>query len=68
MTLAERLASLVSLSTTEQECYAAGWSSVVDGPNTENCHFRFFGTRERTNAWERGVADAKLSREGNGNG
>ena len=40
-------------------CFEAGFSSVKDGPNTENCHFGLFATKEMTKAWEAGVKYAK---------
>ena len=48
----------------EEECYDAGYSSVVDGADTDNSHFKFFTTPERTAAWERGVAAARRDKEG----
>lgn len=47
-------------SPTEDEAYEAGKSSVINGANTKNCHFRFFAKPELTRAWERGAADARV--------
>jgi len=45
--------------TSEEKCYEAGYDSVVNGANTENCHFTFFATPTKTAAWERGAAAAR---------
>lgn len=39
--------------------FDAGWDSVVRGADTENCHFAWFSTAERTKEWELGVRKAK---------
>jgi hypothetical protein len=36
-----------------------GRDAAINGPNTTNCHFRIFTTRELTEAWERGYRSAK---------
>lgn len=40
-------------------CYEMGKRFHQDGPDGTNCHFTLFLTRERCDAWERGVKDAK---------
>ena len=40
-------------------CYEMGKRFHQDGPDGINCHFTVFCTREKTDAWERGVKDAK---------
>lgn len=47
----------------EEECYDAGYDSVENGPNIENCHFKFFATTTKTAAWERGAHDARTAAE-----
>lgn len=39
--------------------FDAGWDSVEKGPDTENCHFAWFTTKERTKEWEKGHEEAK---------
>ncbi len=39
--------------------YEMGRRFHQDGPDGINCHFTLFSTRERCDAWERGVKDAK---------
>ena len=51
--------------TTEAEAHEAGRSSVIDGPNQTNCHFRYFRTQAFTAAWEQGAAEA-AKEKGNG--
>jgi hypothetical protein len=38
-------------------CYNAGKDAGINGPNSTNCHFRLFSSREQTEAWERGKRD-----------
>lgn len=44
---------------TEQQAYEAGKDCAVNGPNTSNCHFRYFSSPEKTKAWEKGSKDGK---------
>ena len=39
---------------TKQEAYKAGYDAGRNGPNTDNCNFRFFATEELKNKWESG--------------
>lgn len=41
---------------------AAGFSAGMEGPNTENTHFSFFGTPEETRAWEAGKKRGEASK------
>lgn len=43
-----------------QRAYEAGRDAAINGPNTTNCHFRFFSSPESTAAWERGKASTQL--------
>lgn len=36
--------------------YQAGRDAGINGPNTRNCHFTWFSSKERTAEWERGKA------------
>jgi hypothetical protein len=44
----------------ERESYEAGYDCAVNGANIKNSHFYFFGTHERTKAWEQGNANGKI--------
>jgi len=46
---------------TEQQAYEAGSDARLRGPNTTNCHFRYFARPELTAAWEQGKAGAVFS-------
>lgn len=39
--------------------YEAGYDSVVNEPNTDNCNFKWFTTLESTKEWEAGRDEAK---------
>ncbi len=43
----------------QQEAFAFGYNSVIDGANEKNCHFSIFMCEENTRAWERGAAEGK---------
>lgn len=43
--------------------YEAGYNCGVRGPNTDNCHFGFFGSPASTKEWERGKAAGDRDRE-----
>lgn len=49
----------------EDECYDAGYDSVKNGANMENCHFKFFTAPAKTAAWERGADDGRTASEQN---
>lgn len=38
--------------------YDAGFDCGKRGANTDNCHFRYFSSQERTQEWERGHREA----------
>lgn len=38
----------------KQEAYKAGYDAGRNGPNVDNCNFRFFATEELKNEWETG--------------
>ena len=44
---------------TMKQCYEAGFRCAVDGANTENCHFSFFGTHDKMEMWSEGNRDGK---------
>lgn len=48
---------------TEEEAEIAGYDAGTNGSNTTNTHFRFFGSRELTDAWERGKRRAAQPRQ-----
>jgi hypothetical protein len=48
---------------TESDAEEAGWDAGYYGPNTTNCHFGYFATKELTAAWERGNARGKRDRD-----
>ena len=50
---------LDKLKTDEKSAYKAGHDCGVHGANTENCHFRYFGSKALMQAWERGNKEAK---------
>jgi hypothetical protein len=39
--------------------FDAGWDSVINGADMDNCHFFWFTSAERTKEWEMGVKAAK---------
>lgn len=39
--------------------YEAGYDSVMNEPNTENCNFKWFATKDSTKQWEEGRDAAK---------
>lgn len=39
---------------TEAEAFEAGKDSVLNGANSENCHYSFFESPELSEAWECG--------------
>ena len=41
------------------EAEAAGLDAGTNGSNETNTHFRFFGTKDLTTAWERGNAKGR---------
>ena len=45
--------------------YGAGYDCGLNGVNTTNCHFKYFGTKELTKEWERGKADAEREKQAN---
>jgi hypothetical protein len=45
-----------------RDSYAAGYDCGMYGPNTNNCHFGWFKTREMTKEWERGKKDGEKFR------
>ena len=51
--------SLIPPNKTNDECYKAGFDSGLNGPNTTNCHFSLFATKEKTARWEAGQADGE---------
>lgn len=53
------LTSNVSIEDARQKGYQCG----RDGPNTTNCHFSIFATREMTTAWEEGNRRGLAERE-----
>jgi len=42
--------------------YKMGYDSVINKPNTKNCHFSLFSTHEKMKRWEKGVQDAKKTK------
>jgi len=48
---------------TEEEAYLAGVDCAKNGPNTENCHFSFFSSVEKMQAWERGKQSLEIDLE-----
>lgn len=44
---------------TEDAAERAGFDAAVNRPNTDNCHFTLFRSRDLTSAWERGHARGK---------
>jgi hypothetical protein len=42
-----------------QRAYDAGVDAGKNGPNTTNCHFSLFSSREMTQAWEEGKNSVK---------
>lgn len=38
--------------------YDAGYDSIVNGPDMENCHFAWFNSPEKTKEWEHGRDNA----------
>lgn len=55
--IVKRLASIPSAS--ERQCFEAGYDSVVNGANEQNCAFWLFSSRENTSAWEAGQKAAR---------
>jgi hypothetical protein len=43
----------------KSEAYLHGFDCGKNGPNTTNCHFSIFGTKEGTSQWEKGKADGE---------
>ena len=56
------LSSLAGSRSTPEKAYEAGRSSIIDGPDTTNSHYRHFLTPELTAAWDRGMKDAAWER------
>jgi len=50
--IVKRIASIPSSS--ERQCFEAGYDSVVNGANETNCAFWLFSSKEKTAAWEAG--------------
>ena len=46
------------------DAYNAGLDCALTGPNTTNCDFRLFATKELTKAWERGKAVGEKGKKG----
>jgi ribosome modulation factor len=44
--------------------YRCGFDAGLNGPNTENCNFTIFSTKERAKEWERGKRDGEAKRKG----
>lgn len=44
--------------TDTEEAYRAGQDYAKNGATTENCHFRFFGSKELMQAWEHGSRES----------
>lgn len=44
----------IGCTTTKDDARAAGYQCGLNGPDTKNCHFRFFATPELTAMWEEG--------------
>ena len=51
--------SLALPRSSNKEAYDAGYDSVINGANTENCNFRYFMSKRAKNEWERGASDAR---------
>lgn len=45
----------------EDFAYDAGYRCGLEGPNTDNCHFRHFSTPEKKTSWEAGQRDGKAA-------
>lgn len=45
---------------TEEDAFNAGCDAGANGVNSENCHFKYFGSPALTAAWERGKKAAQL--------
>jgi hypothetical protein len=58
-----REAALLVLDGSEGEPYRMGRDCAINGPNTTNCNFRLFSSRDKTNEWERGKRDAFKRRQ-----
>ena len=57
---------IVSLSPVRNgRAYDAGYDCGINGPNTTNCHFTYFSTKELTEEWERGKSDAMREKQDN---
>lgn len=39
--------------------YEAGRDAAINGPDTINCSFKWFGSKESTAEWERGNSEGK---------
>ena len=46
----------------DQAAYNAGLDCANNGPNDDNCHFRFFSRPSLTQAWQRGKAAQKIEK------
>ena len=49
---------------TVADAYKAGLDCGLNGPNTTNCDFRLFATKELTKAWEHGKAIGEKRKKG----
>lgn len=50
------------MTTHKDAAYEAGYRCGFDGPNTNNCHFKFFATPELLREWERGKAVGEVEK------
>ncbi len=48
---------------TDEQARNAGYDAGINGPNTENCHFRYFSEPRLTRAWEQGKAQGDARRQ-----
>ncbi len=47
----------------KQEAYKAGYDAGRNGPNIDNCNFRFFATKKLKDEWEQGNRHGKAHAE-----
>ena len=54
--------ALIPPNKTTDECYKAGFDCGINGANTKNCHFAYFGNKEKTASWEEGKRDGERAK------
>lgn len=59
MTIKINIEELIPTRLLYDECYKGGFDCAVNGATTDNCHFSYFSTPEKSARWEQGKEDGE---------